>query len=67
MCVIVQKKSVPLMLLTAYRVAELLVNMLKDSIETDCKEMELMTRRLNLIWLCIIVRSPFSATIYVEI
>ena len=43
MCVIVQMKYVPLMLLTAYRTAGLRVNMLKDN-----TEMELMTSGLNL-------------------
>ena len=35
----VQKKYVALMLLTAYRAAGLRVNMLKDNIEMDRKEM----------------------------
>jgi hypothetical protein len=43
MCVIVQKKCV--MLLTAYRAAVLHVNMLKDSIEMDGKEISLMIKR----------------------
>jgi hypothetical protein len=43
MCVIVQKKYVPRMLLTAYRAAGLRVNMLKDNI----KEMALMTSGTN--------------------
>jgi hypothetical protein len=37
--VTVQKKYVALMLLTAYRAAGLRVNMLKDNIEMDRKEM----------------------------
>ena len=41
MCVIVQMKYVPLMLLTAYRAAGLHVNMLKDNIEMDTKEVHL--------------------------
>jgi hypothetical protein len=46
---IVHKKSVPLTLLRAYRAAELRVNMLKDNIKIDMKEMALMTSGLNLI------------------
>jgi len=38
MCVIVQKKYVALMLLTVYRAAGLCVNVLKDNIECDIKE-----------------------------
>ena len=41
----VQKKYVALMLLTAYRAAGLRVNMLKDNIEMDRKEMALMIAR----------------------
>jgi hypothetical protein len=37
------------MLLTAYRAAELYVDMLKDNIEKGSKEIEVMTSRLNLI------------------
>jgi hypothetical protein len=37
------------MLLTAYWAAELRVDMLKDNIEMDSKEMEVLTSRLNLI------------------
>jgi hypothetical protein len=48
MCVIVQKKYVPLMLLTAYRAAGLRVNMLKDNIEMDSKETALMTSGLKI-------------------
>ena len=47
MCVIVQKKYVPLMLMRAYRAAGLRVNMLKDNIEMDIKELPLMTSGLN--------------------
>jgi hypothetical protein len=47
MCVTVQKKYVPLMLLTAYRAAGLGVNRLKGNIEMDIKEMALMTSGLN--------------------
>jgi hypothetical protein len=47
MCVIVQKKCV--MLLTAYRAAEVRVNTLKDNIKMDSKEMELTTSGTNLI------------------
>ena len=47
MCVIVQKKYISLMLLAAYRAAGLRVNMLKDNIEMDIKEMALMTSGLN--------------------
>ena len=43
MYLIVQKKYVPLMLLTAYRAAGLHVNMLKDNIKMDSKEMVLVT------------------------
>jgi hypothetical protein len=49
MCVIVQKKYVPLMLLRAYRAAGLRVNMLKDNIKMGIKEMALMTSGLNII------------------
>ena len=49
MCVIMQKKYVPLMLLRAYRAAGLCVNMLKDNNEIDIKEMALMTGVLKLI------------------
>ena len=48
-CVTVQKKYVPLMLLRAYRAAELCVNILKDNIKMDSKEIELMTSGLILI------------------
>jgi hypothetical protein len=43
MCGLVQKQYVPLMLLKIYRTAELLVNKVKDNIEVDSKEIELMT------------------------
>jgi hypothetical protein len=51
MCVIVQKKYVALMLMRAYRAAELRVNMLKDNIEMNSKEMALisMGAELNLL------------------
>jgi hypothetical protein len=49
MCVIVQKKYVALVLLRAYRAAELRVNMLKDNIEMDIQEIAPMTNGLNLI------------------
>ena len=42
---VVQKKYVPLMLLTAYRAAGLLVNMLKDNIKMDSIEMALSIAR----------------------
>ena len=45
MCVTVQKKYIPFMLLTAYRAAGLRVNMLKDNIENDIKEMALLFTR----------------------
>jgi len=45
MCVILQKKYVPLMLMRAYRAAGLCVNMLKDNIEMDIKETALMLTR----------------------
>jgi len=45
MCVIGQKKCVTLILLKAYRAAELRVNMLKDNIEMDIKEMVLKFKR----------------------
>ena len=48
-CLTVQKVYVPPMLLRAYRAAELCVNMLKDNIEMDSKEMTLMTSGLNFI------------------
>ena len=48
MCVIVQKKYVPLMLLTAYRAAGLRVNMLKDNTEMDIKEMAAISMRTEL-------------------
>jgi hypothetical protein len=38
------------MLLRAYRAAGLRVDMLKDNIKMDIKEMGLMTSGLNLIW-----------------
>jgi hypothetical protein len=38
MCGLVQKQYVPLMLLAAYRAAEFLVNVLKDNINMDIKE-----------------------------
>jgi hypothetical protein len=41
----VQKKCVPLTLLTAYRAAGSRVNMLKDNIEMDSKEMALIIKR----------------------
>ena len=48
-CVCLTVQNVYVMLLRAYRAAELCVNMLKDNIEMDSKEMELMTsRQLNL-------------------
>jgi hypothetical protein len=47
MCVTVQKKYVPLILLTAYRAAGIRVIKVKDNIEMDIKEMPLMTRGLN--------------------
>ena len=50
MCVIVQKKYVPFMLLRAYRAAGLCVNMLKDNIELNMKEMALTISGRNLIW-----------------
>ena len=49
MFVIVQKKYVPLMLLTAYRAAGLRLNMQKDHIEMDITEMALMTSRFSVI------------------
>jgi len=49
MCVIVQKKYILLMLLTAYRAAVFRVNMQKDNIEIDIEEMDLTgTVRKNL-------------------
>jgi len=41
----VQKKYVPLMMLRAYRAVGLRVNMLKDNIEIDTKEIALMVTR----------------------
>ena len=51
MCVTGQRKYFPLMLLTAYRVAGLRVNMLKDNTEMDITEMAALSMRneLNLI------------------
>ena len=49
MCVTAQKKYAAFLLLTAYRAAGLGVNMLKDNIEMDIKEMALMTSGLNMI------------------
>jgi hypothetical protein len=43
MCGLVRNKYVPRMLLRAYRAAELQVNMLKDNIKMDFKEIALMT------------------------
>jgi hypothetical protein len=48
MCVILQKKYVPLMLLTAYRAAGLRVNNLKDNIEIGVKEIAFMITRLKI-------------------
>ena len=48
MFVTLHNKYVPIMLLTAYRVATLRVNMLKDNIEINIKDMALMTSGLNL-------------------
>ena len=49
-CVIVQKKYVPIILLTAYRAAGLRVNMVRGNIEMGIKEMALITRTaLNMI------------------
>jgi hypothetical protein len=42
-CVIVQKKYVPLTFARAYTAAELRVSMLKDNIEINSKEMELIS------------------------
>jgi hypothetical protein len=47
MCVIVDKEYVSLMLLTAYRAALLRVNMLKDNIEIDIKQIPLIIGGLN--------------------
>ena len=49
MGVIVQKKYVPFMLLIAYRAAGLCVNMLKDNIELNMKDMALTISGRNLI------------------
>ena len=51
MFVIVQKKYVPLMLLTAYRAAALRVNILRDNTEMDIREMAALSMRneMNLI------------------
>ena len=49
MCVCDCGEKVPLMLLTAYRAAGLRVNMLKDYIEMDIKEMAFMTSGLTMI------------------
>jgi hypothetical protein len=43
MCGLVQKKYIPHMFLTAFRAAELRVNVLKDNIEMYIKEISLMT------------------------
>ena len=48
MLVTVQKKYVALMLLRAYRATGRRVNMLKDNIEMDIKEMALMTSGLKI-------------------
>ena len=45
MCVTLHKKYVPLMFFRAYRAAGLRVNMLKDNIDMDIKEMALMNKR----------------------
>jgi hypothetical protein len=45
----VEEKHVPLMLLPAFRAAELFVTMFKDNIEIDIKGMALMTTGLKLI------------------
>ena len=44
---IVQKKYVPLMLLTAYRAAGLRVNMLRDNIGIDIKEIALIFKPIE--------------------
>jgi hypothetical protein len=44
MCVTVQKKYVPFMLLTAYKAAGFRANKLKDNIEIDIKETALMIK-----------------------
>jgi hypothetical protein len=61
--VIVQKKYVPVMLLRAYRAAELRVNMLKDNTKMDIKEMALNIASTILNWINIALWSPLSATI----
>ena len=45
--VTLQKRSISIMVLTAYRAAGLRVNMLNDNIEMDIKELPLMTSGLN--------------------
>jgi hypothetical protein len=45
MCVIVQKKYIPLVLLREKRSAKLHVNMLKDNIKIDINERAIMIKR----------------------
>ena len=45
MCVAVQKRNFPLMLLTAYRAAGLRVKKFQDNIEINIKEIALMITR----------------------
>jgi hypothetical protein len=47
MCVIMHKEYIALMLLTAYRAPRLRVNMLKDNIEMDIKQIPLIIGGLN--------------------
>jgi hypothetical protein len=48
MCVIVQKKYIALMLLRAYRAAELRLNMLKDNIEMNSNKMARISMRAEI-------------------
>jgi hypothetical protein len=51
MCVIVQNKYVPLMSLRPCRAVELYLNMLKDNIEMDIKEMVIIITRTENIFI----------------
>ena len=58
------RTALPLMLLTAYRAAELRLNRLKNYIEINIIEMALITGWLKLIWSIYNLISPLSAGIF---
>jgi len=63
MCVILKKKYFAIIFLRAYRATGLRVNMLKDNIEVDNKEMAFMITRTQYDQY-ITLRSQLSATIF---